>query len=354
MNKAWKYLAGNILGGAVPDEVDIRQMDGLVDEHPWFAGLHYLRAVRLDKTDDAPSARSKAALYFQNPHWLRALLDDTETVSVTESTLSELLSTPSSELVDMDRPLQTEPQFPEEELVMAVEKAEQEFDDKRTDEVHPETQWQHTLAENPVFHQETTSDEETFEHHIWQAREQVSEPTADAPGESDSPEPPVALEREGGEEGSVEMIAAPAEIPAIQEDLQAEAAEPAQPTAEETVIPFEPLYTIDYFASQGIKYNLDSGKDQLSLKMKSFTEWLKSMKRIHPEKVDSVVADDAVIRESAETSNNSQDIYTEAMAEVYLKQGLKEKAREVYQKLSLLDPSKSAYFAVRIKEIKEN
>ncbi|TAH01436.1 MAG: PDZ domain-containing protein, partial [Sphingobacteriales bacterium] len=34
--------------------------------------------------------------------------------------------------------------------------------------------------------------------------------------------------------------------------------------------------------------------------------------------------------------------------------GVKITNKEVFEKLSLLDPSKSAYFAVRIKELKEN
>jgi predicted Zn-dependent protease len=79
------------------------------------------------------------------------------------------------------------------------------------------------------------------------------------------------------------------------------------------------------------------------------------MKKLHPEKVQHSMDNDqeAVVRESAETSNSRQPVLTEAMAEVYLKQGSREKAVEIYEKLSLLDPSKSAYFAVLINEIKE-
>jgi len=40
------------------------------------------------------------------------------------------------------------------------------------------------------------------------------------------------------------------------------------------------------------------------------------------------------------------------MAEVLVKQGKSEKAIEMYQKLSLLNPSKSAYFAAKIERIK--
>jgi hypothetical protein len=40
------------------------------------------------------------------------------------------------------------------------------------------------------------------------------------------------------------------------------------------------------------------------------------------------------------------------MAEVLIKQGLIQKAIEVYEKLSLLDPAKSATFAAKISELK--
>jgi hypothetical protein len=124
----------------------------------------------------------------------------------------------------------------------------------------------------------------------------------------------------------------------------------------DSLIPIEPLYTIDYFASQGIKLPLDEiPSDQLGKKLKSFTEWLKSMKKIQPDKVDRQMDSDTEnhIRKEAEHSNDSQEVYTEALAEVYLKQGLEDKAVDVFKKLSLLDPSKSAYFAARIREIKE-
>jgi hypothetical protein len=146
-----------------------------------------------------------------------------------------------------------------------------------------------------------------------------------------------------------DVKAAPAEVPAM---AGTGTSEPEDP-----VIPLEPLYTIDYFASQGIKLPVDENKqDQLSVKLKSFTEWLKSMKKIHPEKIDKQMDQqtEQVIRASAEYSNERGDLYTESLAEVYVKQGLTERAVEVYKKLSLLDPAKSAYFAARIREIKDN
>jgi hypothetical protein len=40
------------------------------------------------------------------------------------------------------------------------------------------------------------------------------------------------------------------------------------------------------------------------------------------------------------------------MAEVLMKQGKREKAIEMFEKLSLMNPSKSAYFAAKIESLK--
>ena len=118
---------------------------------------------------------------------------------------------------------------------------------------------------------------------------------------------------------------------------------------------FEPLHTVDYFASQGIRLKAeDIGDDKLGRQLKSFTGWLKSMKKLYPEKM--ATQDEAVeriIRASAENSNIDADVVTEAMAEVLVKQDKREKAIEMYEKLKLTDPSKSAYFAAKIESLKQ-
>jgi hypothetical protein len=54
----------------------------------------------------------------------------------------------------------------------------------------------------------------------------------------------------------------------------------------------------------------------------------------------------------AEHSNENEEIATEAMAEVLIKQGKPEQAIQIYEKLSFINPSKSAYFAAKIEELK--
>jgi hypothetical protein len=126
---------------------------------------------------------------------------------------------------------------------------------------------------------------------------------------------------------------------------------------------FEPLHTSDYFASVGIKLSEEEKTaDKLGKQLKSFTDWLKTMKKIpagqasralQPLEATPSVADSS-IQKLAEQSNQGNEVLTEAMAAVLLQQGRQDKAIEILQKLSLLDPAKSAYFAAKINQIKEN
>ncbi len=79
--------------------------------------------------------------------------------------------------------------------------------------------------------------------------------------------------------------------------------------------------------------------------------------KIENPKVGKVVSEqedyaiDRIIKQSA---SDDFKIVTETMAKLYLKQGNKDKALQIYRQLSALNPKKSAYFADRIKELEEN
>jgi hypothetical protein len=132
------------------------------------------------------------------------------------------------------------------------------------------------------------------------------------------------------------------------------AAEPSVETNHTEPVLFQPLYTTDYFASQGIKLSDEVlPTDKLGVQLKSFTEWLKTMKKVHPERMTQPDQHaDEKIQTLAERSNYEQEVVTEAMAEVLIRQGSKQKAIEVYEKLSLLSPAKSVYFAAKIEQLK--
>lgn len=120
-------------------------------------------------------------------------------------------------------------------------------------------------------------------------------------------------------------------------------------------ISFEPLHATDYFASLGMKLSGDiQPTDKLGKQLKSFTEWLKTMKKIHSDQQAQQNGQaEITIQKLAENSNHQEEVVTESMAAVLLQQGKAKKAIEVYKKLSLLDSSKSAYFAGKIDQLKE-
>ena len=52
--------------------------------------------------------------------------------------------------------------------------------------------------------------------------------------------------------------------------------------------------------------------------------------------------------------DDEDDLVSEELAEIYLAQGLKNEAVEIYRKLSLLNSEKSIYFAEKIENIENN
>ncbi|MDQ3681787.1 MAG: hypothetical protein M3352_01785 [Bacteroidota bacterium] len=131
---------------------------------------------------------------------------------------------------------------------------------------------------------------------------------------------------------------------------------PEQGAVSSEQLAFEPFHTVDYFASLGIKLSQEEAtRDRMGKQLKSFTEWLKTMKRLPGPGLEKKMSGDSEqkVENMAEDSVQSADIVTEAMAEVWVKQGNAAKAIEVYSKLSLQNPSKSLYFAAKIDLLKE-
>ena len=204
--------------------------------------------------------------------------------------------------------------------------------------------------------------------------EETTEPSLETTESSTEPiEPSSDVIRDESEERPVEETTPVIQMTEAPETLEAETTPRIQmtnttetphgeastaPKAEKEPVAFDPYYTIDYFAYQGIKAPTEvQPDDKLGKQLKSFTEWLKTMRRLPQLPIEQQVEqpDEAAqrdIRRFADDSLKDKEVVTETMAEVLVKQDRKEEAIGIYEKLSLLDPSKSAYFAAKIENLK--
>jgi tetratricopeptide (TPR) repeat protein len=187
------------------------------------------------------------------------------------------------------------------------------------------------------------------------------------------------------------LIAAEEEVPIISET------EPVIPEIMETVevedeLLIQPASADDYFLQQGIHVSnelpeteeivhheqTEEEKEKALMVVMSFSEWLKHISS-HNKKAKEEEADkkalktmwqqqklaaaieeesDEIPEQVFEMAVNSisrkDELVSESLAEVYAKQGKKEKAIGMYQKLSLLNPEKNTYFAAKIENLQKD
>ena len=99
-----------------------------------------------------------------------------------------------------------------------------------------------------------------------------------------------------------------------------------------------------------LRYNIDAAKIAEESEGEIISRFLrKSDYRIVAEEGD--VEEDVCIE--AEIADED-DVVSEELAEIYIAQGLKCQAIEIYRKLILLNSEKSAYFAEKIENIEKN
>ncbi|MBL7747379.1 MAG: hypothetical protein JNM19_08150 [Chitinophagaceae bacterium] len=329
MNARIDQLVKSLLQKDSLEQCSLHELQQFADRHPYFGAAQLLLTKKLqtEKSDQYDGQLQKTYLFFHNPLWVEQLLNDTGTaeiktapvkeapVSIAEEILAEPVPPIAPVVAEQGTEIPASPSLNE----IVGQTAENRAD---------------TEAEIPTLlsHEEETLVEETkepvMEEIVAASSAPVSETMKEAEEKAEQDEPPM-------------------NIPGLK-------IEPIDPAKAELV--FEPYHTVDYFASQGINIK-DEKKptDKFGQQLKSFTDWLKTMKRLPITEIakGAEAAPDQKVEALAEHSLEGGDVVTEAMAEVWEKQGNSAKAIDIYTKLSLLEPAKSPYFAAKIEDLKK-
>ena len=320
-------------------EVSEDDLHHIVEQHPYFAAAQLALSLKLDqdKSYKAKSQLEKTALYFPNTDWLYFQLQNGITKKFEPS--PEILLSPASKPVAA--PVTVQP------ASSTIERETEQLQDSFTRHIPTVESVKEMLhqidhsTETPAITHLTNTDipGSVFNNTI----------SGNLPKES-TVQPQGNFERNifDPSENQLEKYASL---------ISTQAADFKKPAEKEENLEFElePYYTIDYFASQGIKADLTKQPDdKLSKQLLKFTDWLKKMKAVNPNPNDLGTDPELerAIQGIAQTSNEAKEIATETMAEVFVKQGKIDKAVQLYIKLSFLDPEKSSYFASKIQQLK--
>jgi hypothetical protein len=410
MTTGMPSLLDSIFGKQRLEEISLEEIYSVIAEFPSFNAAHFLLSKKLKQENDPAYEEEtvKTALYFTNAVWLQSLLDEDpdqahfqsttghQPLTINEEYTSEEEVSINEEFAELQQPdpivhqefagdsqpvITINEEYAQEEA--AVPTVNEEFAEggqsliaANEENVPEETAGfavdleftedgrQSLIAANEEYAQEETAGpavsqqyekgpSEVFQEY-WEA-DQAGTPAGD------QSVPPVS---QPASEISRTDIAGDAVLPDADQtetaidhtpfSINLTPTPPFDAKKAESIV-FEPYHMIDYFASQGIRLVLeDQPADSFGKQLKSFTDWLKVMKRVPAqtlvEKTDE--RDAERIRHFAANSIEERDILTETMAEVLAKQGMYENAIALYQKLSLIYPPKSAYFASRIEQLK--
>jgi hypothetical protein len=301
------------------DDCSLEELQAMARQYSYFTPVQFLLAEKLRTTDVNlyNEQLQKLSLHFNNALWLDYLLNSYKTEEPTAPAIAEIPET-KEDLIE------TIKEYGSAEGTVVME--DQGIREPITDEVETNS---------------STQELQPFKDGFFVSSEENAEAAEQLPGKN----PDVETENPGPiEETNAHSPSIPP-LPHLKEHTA------------ETELSFQPYHTVDYFASQGIKFIPEEKPvDRFGKQLKSFTEWLKTMKRLPQSEIPKIAdtATEEKVEQMAEHSIDQGEVITETMAEVWIKQGNKEKAIETYNKLSLLNPDKSAYFASLAEQLKNS
>jgi hypothetical protein len=394
MSERIHSLAYRLFGKSSIDECGLQEIRTLAERYPYFAPAQFLLLEKLKRTgsEEYQVQSQKAVLYYHNPIEFEQFISSDR--FYTELDLEDSFVQPSP-----PETIEDSPGMPGDDIITRTVIVEEDIAAEEEEEIPPPAPRPEVMSEDMaiaegIIHPEAAEpefvkplsmnaspvEEDTMEEETGTVTE-TGEDTEETIPRATEPEVmsedmaiaediihPEATEPEPEEAPSMKAVpvedeqTSPAEKPLTETPStplpspstpSPEIPSPSNPSPEG--LTFEPFHTVDYFASQGIKLSQEeAGSGKFGKQLKSFTEWLRTMKRLPPPEISARLdrSSEKTVQNLAEGSVHDADIVTEAMAEVWIKQGKPEKALEVYNKLSLLNPSKKAYFAAKIDNLK--
>ena len=348
------------------EDVSRQRLESFVEEYPSFGIGHYLLShkLRAEDPDRFGEATQRTGLYFSNPLWLQWLLENAaDGNGRSREAVSPVNATSDEAILPVG-----EPQTPEEPDTQTADGTIEEPSGSETPEAAIEqvsgSETSEAMIEEPSDPENGSAadrlllsieEAKGLRESLLKINDDFRTVRQDEPIHDE--ESPYVLDEsdEAPEAARSQEAELPEPIPATEPASSTPAPIPATATPPGPDLVFEPYHTIDYFASQGIRLKLDENPgDALGKQLKSFTDWLKVMRRLPQKERESSVPDrvaEQAIQTFAAHSIQSKDIVTETMAEVLIMQGMRDRARAIYEKLSLLDPDKKAYFAAKIEQL---
>lgn len=375
-------LLKTILGKDNIAACGLSELQSLTRQYPYFAPLHLLLAEKIRSLDEDlyEQQLEKASLYVHKPLWLHYLLNKGNfEIEIATKEQAEILDegakfTDTTVIQESANPVDEK-----EETLDAISMADKNLQQEIANTVQNEpAEEEEIITEVDILKEEELNDEEITDNEV--LKQEIANTVQNEPAEEieivNDEQTNIETTVEKNDEQQVALHAEKKEdhfiIPHVEEDEDDEEdeetykededlpplhipslkIEPLKETGNDLL--FEPYHTVDYFASQGIKEKPEGiPKDRFSHQLKSFTEWLKSMKKLTDDGIETQLdaGSEAKVQTLANHSIADTEILTETMAEVWIKQGDWQKAAEVYHKLSLQNPSKSHYFAAKIKSL---
>ena len=327
MNVSINQLVKTLLQKDTLEQCSLPELTAYAERNPYFGAAQLLLAKKLqtEASDKYEEQYQKTLLYFHNPLWVEHLLNDTGGAGL-EVGGSKL------EVEEAER----------EKEVEGLEVGSSRLEVGREEEVERLTGLQVDKEEEVDRLESLQVDKEEEDRKIEEVEEvkTIEKEIVSEEVKMEQLESSLELAEDTMEEKKAELvIPGPVDVASQGNDLL-----------------FEPYHTVDYFASQGIKFKEEERPtDEFGKQLKSFTDWLKTLKRLPATELTKNISQQSEqkVEQLAGQSITDREVLTEAMAEVWEKQGNTLKAIQIYSKLSLLEPAKSAYFAAKIEELKK-